>query len=153
MSYYRRIKKEIKKLIKQNYAVFDNFKEGDKLYVYLLDEYNSLYMVSFLFSDEYPFKSPKVYIGEKDYIKLLCDLSNKIYKNHKDNKCLCCNSILCNVWSPTISILDIMKEVEFMIKLYLNFIKKNSDIIFLKIIYTRLNININVIYNTIYDFL
>lgn len=154
MSYNRRIKNEIKILIKQNYVMNNNFKEGNKMYVYLLDEYNSLYIVSFLFSDEYPFKSPKVYIGEKNYIKLLANLSSRIYKKHRDYNCLCCNSLLCNVWSPTCSILDIIKEVESMIKLYLNVIRKNADMVFIKkIINKQLNINMNGIYNSIADFL
>jgi ubiquitin-protein ligase len=154
MSYNRRIENEIKKLIKQDYVINNNFKEGKKMHVYLLDEYNSLYIVSFLFSDEYPFKSPKVYIGKQNYIKQLADLSSGIYKKHKDYNCLCCNSILCNVWSPTCSILDIIKEVESMIKLYLNVIRKKSDLVFIKkIINKQLNMNMNGVYNNIADFL
>jgi len=132
MTREKRIKNEINKLLKNNYLVY--YESLDILNIYLLDIYNMLYKITIKFPNMYPFSSPNIFIKDKKYLCLLAEMSNKLKLRYNETDCLCCNSILCSeTWVPTKNVLDIMKEVEFMIIIHNNkCIRKCYDKINLK---------------------
>lgn len=64
-----------------------------------------------LYKDTYPFKSPKLYVGETEYLELTCIRYPRILDEMKRNyiQCFCCNSILCD-WGPTMTFNQIIAE-------------------------------------------
>ena len=77
--------------------------------------------IKFVYSSEYPFRTPRVYIKDIKYNKLLQsiiqDESIKKYIYYPQNRyfhsfCHCCHSILCNDhWCPVLNTCDIMVEI------------------------------------------
>ena len=63
--------------------------------------------------NDYPFKPPKLFINEQNYIQLLC-FNNKMFNNEflkEGIKCLCCETILCgNSWRPDLTIEKLIDE-------------------------------------------
>ena len=72
------------------------------------------YYIKIQFSDEYPWKFPKVYIVDKNYNtkgSYLSCLRNIKFSN-SPKKCLCCDSLICgNNWSPTTNTINVMNEI------------------------------------------
>ena len=150
MSREKRIKNEINKLQKNDYVIY--YESLDLINIYLLDNYNMLYKITFKIPNMYPFARPNLFIRDKNYLCLLAEMSNRLKIQYNEKDCLCCNSILCKgIWGPTINILDIIKEVEYMIMIHNNRdIRKCYDKINLKrLLKKKLDINIEVIYNEI----
>ena len=73
--------------------------------------------ISFIFTDDYPFKPPKIYINNKLYQNILIYQKNAIKKNIYETYfidatiCLCCSTMLCN-WSPLNKMIDILPEIK-----------------------------------------
>jgi hypothetical protein len=154
MSLEKRIRNDIKKLQKNNYVVYNE--SLDIINIYLLDSFNLLYKIIFKIPISYPFRRPTLFIKQSNYICLLAEMSNGINNKHNEKNCLCCNSILCDEsWSPTISMLDIIKEVELMISIYNNkYIRRCYDKINLKrLLKKNLNIDITIIFYEIQKYI
>ena len=119
MVYVLRLQKElidIKKKYSKKYYInettikwFNNFLKVNKNIEinFILNE--NLLNIKIILDENYPFKSPKIYINSFDYLKLL-KISN-IFKDPLIENCLCCNSILID-WYANYKIIDILKEIE-----------------------------------------
>jgi len=104
----------------------------------------------FILDNDYPFRSPQVFINNIKYNKYLSipfDITIKLNKTKYKYKCLCCNTILCS-WNPTYKIEHILEEIEEFTKI-INEIKYN---ILLDRIGKKYNI-INIIKLMIIEFL
>jgi len=78
------------------------------------------HQITIILNENYPFRSPKIYINNKPYIEFLASKFDMIeVKNiSKYKRCLCCSSIAChNNWKCTSTIRDIIKEIRYMINL------------------------------------
>ncbi len=81
-------------------------------------QFNTL---SFILPNEYPFKPPKIIINDQNYISLLkLNSPEKLKGLHSLTgvKCLCCNTMVCNVnWCPTVTCCNIISEINTNFKL------------------------------------
>jgi ubiquitin-protein ligase len=74
--------------------------------------------ICLIIPNTYPFNAPDVEINKLHYGRFVVSHSSRInqYINcQKDGSCLCCKSIIKNsrnLWSPALSIRDIMNEIE-----------------------------------------
>ena len=84
-------------------------------------------LLKFIFTKNYPFSPPKLYINNNNYSNMLClkgDLYSQLFKK-MDINCLCCNSFFCNNnWSPAKKIIDIIEEYKYNKKIITNVIYK-----------------------------
>tara|TARA_B110000483_G_C17729718_1_gene364225 strand:+ start:24 stop:527 length:504 start_codon:yes stop_codon:yes gene_type:complete len=63
-------------------------------------------------SDDYPFRTPSVYINNYEYKSLLCCRNTTDLTNTGSTVCLSYSSIVChNNWGPHIHIIKILKEI------------------------------------------
>tara|TARA_B100001093_G_C26257536_1_gene771305 strand:- start:142 stop:588 length:447 start_codon:yes stop_codon:yes gene_type:complete len=142
----KRLEREISVFNENNdycYLVDYRFQENNfEAYFNLLLE-NRIILVKIICSSSYPFSPPKVLVGCNKYINLLRPYS--IIQNYKKelnyNKCMCCNSILCN-WTVINTLNNIIEEIKknFIIKKRLNYL-----ILAKKITYQKLGLNIPII--------
>ena len=144
----------MRKRIEKEISVFKN----DNNYCYLVDYKfidtnfeacfnllleNRIILVKIICSNSYPFTPPKVEVGCKKYINLLRPYP--IIQNYKKElgyeKCMCCNSILCN-WTVIHTLYNIIEEIKknFIIKKRLNYL-----IFAKKITFQKLGLNIPII--------
>jgi ubiquitin-protein ligase len=70
---------------------------------------------SFVIPNDYPFKPPNVIINGQNYTNLI-KMNNRekinILKSLTNKNCLCCNTITCyDNWSPALTFIDIISEV------------------------------------------
>ena len=133
---FKRISKELEKLMPEEYSYIENDKIDVKIDKYLL---------FFVFPDFYPFKSPTVYIKKKngtkkEYINSFIDFRNKnihfIKDKIKSEWCPCCYNVICN-WGPgnTIhSIISEFKKYEEIKKIIVNLYIIHRENIFIDII-------------------
>jgi ubiquitin-protein ligase len=117
----KRLSNEILILNEDNISLFFYLEEKNKTpVIQIIDEkYKNMNIYKIFFYDNYPFSSPKIYINEEPYGKILSDkflnlnkfISEKMRKFYSKN-CLCCSSITCsNNWSPSFSINNLIKEI------------------------------------------
>ena len=94
-------------------------KQGNKSTIFQIffeGNYNPIFATLDFNNGCYPFRPPKVYIGDwkmktkRDYISLL-PTSWSFQEKILGKKCLCCHSVLCH-WGPSKTMMDIMNEVK-----------------------------------------
>ena len=111
----RRITKELEK--------YEDEVLSKKLECYLVDRSdNSLFFIKFIpqeyliniilkYTQQYPWKSPKITINGHSYMELL-QIREMWKLKYIKCKCLCCSSLMCiSNWSPQYNIRDILTEV------------------------------------------
>ena len=137
----RRFGKEINKLIDKGNIIL--IKKNNN-YVIIKKKYSDNHVISFILSNEYPFKSPEVYINKILYCDYLLNKNINIKKLilELNLSCPCCYNIV-NEWSPGYYLLDILHEYEenmvlFNYLLKLSYVKKyfnknflNTDYVFI----------------------
>ena len=112
----RRILKEFELLFNHENDFFLNTRFGKKHNTIIITiSLKKLYNVSFTMPPEFPFHKPIIKINEKPYHIYLLQDSKKlnIYREYiiEKNKCLCCQTILCN-WTPILKLKDLLKEIQ-----------------------------------------
>ena len=119
---YKRIIREYELLFNNENQIFNNtmIDIGDNTISTItisMKLFSYRHNISFIFSDDYPFKPPKVYINNKLYKNMLIYQKNTIKKNIyetyfiNENVCLCCSTILCK-WSPLNKLINILPEIK-----------------------------------------
>ena len=120
----RRITAEIKLLKNDNnciHLLFDN--ELNSIVLKIIDSninpnYNTL---SFIISENFPFKPPIVLIDDDNYINILkINTFNKLntLRTLNNDCCLCCKTIICDAnWYPGLTINSIISEINNNFKL------------------------------------
>ena len=119
----KRIIKEIKDIV-NNYNNISIIKTPDSLVLKVNVKFK---IIKVIINKSYPFKSPEIFINNKNYHSVLCIKDNYVLKNIRERykiDCLCCKSIICPaLWNPSKNILNILDEVringEILRKLYL----------------------------------
>jgi ubiquitin-protein ligase len=112
----------LKRLLRESIHFSNNFKslsvknENKKYLLYLEDKINYKYNnYCFILNDNYPFKPPNLLINGISYKEFLINNSSKyrnIIKKVSGLQCLCCDNILCSDrWSPSITLIKIINEV------------------------------------------
>ena len=109
MRMFRRICKEIEYIIDDTDYINLDIDNSDKLnFKYILKINNK----KIIFTGEYPFIPPKMFINDIPYNKFLVTPSDKIrllLSKHKYG-CLCCKNIFCN-WGPMKNVKNILDEI------------------------------------------
>ena len=137
----KRFGKEINKLIDEDNTI--KIKKHNNNII-IIKKYTDNLELSFLLSNDYPFKTPQVYINKIVYCDYLLNQKNYIKKLilELNLSCPCCYNIV-NEWSPGYYLLDISNEYEKNMKLFnyllkLYYVKKyfndkfiNTDYIFI----------------------
>jgi ubiquitin-protein ligase len=106
----KRIKKDIKELHNQGYKVIIAHPNQIELYCPKIDR-----TIQINYSNDYPFKPPKVYINSISYlnfIKLNESFSRLYEKIFKQCPCICCISFFGKDWGPVLNSIHIVKQVE-----------------------------------------
>jgi hypothetical protein len=114
----RRITNELNRdwteLYQKTNSMYIHSKINDKLiFSFFFNSYRVL--ITFDFTNRgYPFKPPLIYVGPQnyEYISLLptsWTFSSLVFG---DNKCVCCESILCQRWGPHRTIIEIANEIK-----------------------------------------
>ena len=100
----KRLKKELSRL--DNYEVINEKK--------ILFNNIIQYPITFVITQDYPFRGPQVIIENIDYIETLrCQFYQEI-KEISDSECLCCDSLTCpNNWNVTNKIIDLIDEIKY----------------------------------------
>ena len=110
----KRLSKEYTKLI-ENGAIISDFGIDKNSNVESIEiDYNNLKII-FKFPKNYPFSPPSITINSKNYIDTLAKYhkNNASFKVEGNNKCLCCNSLVCkNNWGPVNTLLDLYNEIK-----------------------------------------
>lgn len=108
----------------------DMSKYTTSVYLRLLDNEKTSKEIKITYPSEYPFRPPKVYIGDTEYFSLLGDLSRqcmwKFIPGNKWNnkKCLHCNTIMCRGnWGPCMNSFEVCKEIRYNILVVRNALK------------------------------
>ncbi len=119
--FYRRVIREYELLINNENTFFyntllDKIDNNNKITISMkLFSYH--HNISFIFTRDYPFKAPIIYINNKLYTNILIYQKNNIKQNIYEkyfidkNVCLCCSTMLCN-WSPLNKIINILPEIK-----------------------------------------
>lgn len=73
--------------------------------------------VSFKITNNFPFIPPCVIVNSQDYYAVILKNNGaefiKVLKNLTGYNCLCCHSYICeNNWSPSVRLIDIVKEIK-----------------------------------------
>ena len=101
---------------------YENEGISEKLNCYLAnhDESNMLFIkfypnqllvnIVLEYSNDYPWKPPKITVNGHNYIRLL-QIMEQWKLKYINTKCLCCSSILCK-WCPANSMYNILKEIQ-----------------------------------------
>lgn len=82
-------------------------------------------IIKFIFSYDYPFKPPKLFINNRryyDFLKISCKDKLKILNDKFNIKCLCCETFTCSHnWSPALRLTHFIEEIDKFkkIKIYL----------------------------------
>ena len=125
----KRLLKEYELLIKDENTFFKNSLFDNDLNIHIdLHIYNYIFKLKFIFSSDYPFKPPKIYINKALYKNILFfhnETKRKIYTRfffQNTYICLCCNTILCK-WGPTLKLIDILPEIKTNILYQLRYIE------------------------------
>ena len=80
-----------------------------KLYIPFKDGTKAIICIQLCY--DYPFKCPKIFINDKEYISILAEVSAS---EKLDSECLCCKSICChNTWKPCYNIKNILDEIKY----------------------------------------
>jgi len=106
----KRIKKDIKELYNQGYKVVITNPNQIELYCPKIDR-----LIQINYSNDYPFKPPKVYINGISYsnfIKLNQSFSRLYEKIFQQCPCICCISFFGKEWGPVLNTCHIVKQVE-----------------------------------------
>lgn len=106
---YKRVNKEIE-LLKEKYNILNYSENYNEIIIHI--DYDN---IKIILNDHYPFKPPKMYINDIDYIQYLVNLQNTKADKLKelDEICLCCKTILChNNWKPAFKITQIIDEYD-----------------------------------------
>ena len=112
----KRIKREIEQLVESNICkmgdVSIEINNGDyetKLILHLNSKIYEFYIHKY-----YPFRPPKIYINNKQYLSCHTILSNNFrakLREYAGIDCFCCETMLCSDnWSPKLTIKDILEE-------------------------------------------
>jgi len=138
----KRLQKEL--LVIDNLILEDNWKD-QKIIIIKKIYKNTEFTIKI--DEKYPFTFPKLYIHNTDYIDwVLKNNLNHIKQLFNINiPCICCNTITC-IWTPTMGIKDIIKELETHYKEYYVLLQINA-------FYNKINNFDNLIYKHIFEFL
>lgn len=113
----RRIKREIEKLIRENICIEDYIKIGKYNLDYFI-EFKNLTdnkYYKFVVSNNYPFKSPKIFINNKS-ISFYHQIQNldfsRALKKYTGIECFCCETILCsNNWNHAFTFTNVLDDI------------------------------------------
>lgn len=73
---------------------------------YKIEIYTDYKLFRIEFNNYYPFRAPVMYINDKNYLDSLI-----IKMPELKDRCLCCESLLCNLnWSPKKRVIDLLNE-------------------------------------------
>ena len=119
----RRFGKEINKLLDEDNII--TIKRHDNNTI-IKKKYTENLELSFILSNDHPFKTPQVYINKIIYCDYLLNQKNYIKKLilELNLSCPCCYNIV-NEWSPGYYLLDISHEYEKNMRLF-NYLLKLS---------------------------
>jgi hypothetical protein len=112
---FNRLKKESKDFEERFESLSIKY-NNEKYELYLKDKLNYKYNnYCFIIDNNYPFRPPKLLINNIEYKKFLMNSTIKyrdIFTKMSGRKCLCCDNILSNErWSPAITLIKIIDEI------------------------------------------
>jgi len=144
MSYIKRVNNEIDFLLNLNKYKVSIYQDDNIIDISV--NYNNNYY-NFIFDSSYPFKPPKeVKYNNIDYftlVKITSVIFIKLLTKMYGQKCLCCDSIICgNIWNPSFKIINIIDEIDNIVKIKQSIIEKRYiDKIKLKFLISDINLD------------
>ena len=110
----KRLIRELTDLQELNPSISVSFDENTNLPI--VNVVNEGDYISFKITSNFPFIPPNVIVNSQDYYAVILKNNGtefiKVLKNLTGYNCLCCHSYICeNNWSPSVRLIDILKEV------------------------------------------
>ena len=115
---FKRLMRESKDFSERFESLFIKYNNNHKYEVYLTDRlYKKYNNYCFILDQYYPFKPPQLLVDNAEYKKLLFNNTNVKYRELFiklfGSICLCCDNVLTNNrWSPGITLIKIINELD-----------------------------------------